>query len=407
MKTTIVWMTVLLIGLSNSAGFAQPSAVEYDVELATINSGYDGTTCWVHPRLGTIPGERPTVVLTMQKLLLKGSDIFYALNEMRTDDLGKTWSEPTEHKTLARRKSEAGLVSVICDFTPKWHAASGKLLGTGHVASYEGDHLAKNYERYTAYSVYNPKERSWKLWQTVEMPDDGRFYSSGAGCTQRVDLSNGDILLPIYTRVKETTQFTTTVMRCRFDGEKLAYVEHGNEMTVDVKRGMVEPSLAQFGGRFYLTIRNDEAGYITSSDDGLHFDTPKKWTFDVGEELGSYNTQQHWVTHSQGLFLVYTRRGADNDHVFRHRAPLFMAQVDPEKLQVIRATERVLVPERGARLGNFAVTNVNANETWVSVAEWMQRWGPDYVIPVDNELGADNSVFIAKIKWAEPNETAE
>ena len=398
-----LWLAFLVFGLLANSSFAQQNSVSYDVELSTISSGYDGTTCWVHPRLGTIPGETPKVVLTMQKLLLKGSDVFYALNEMRTDDLGKTWSGPTEHETLARRKSKAGLVSVICDFTPKWHAASGKLLGTGHVASYEGDHLAKNYERYTAYSVYDPELRSWALWKTVDMPNDGQFYSSGAGCTQRVDLPGGDILLPIYTRVKETTQFTTTVMRCRFDGETLRYVEHGNMMTVDVKRGMVEPSLTQFGGRFFLTIRNDEAGYITSSRDGLHFETPKKWTFYDGSELGSYNTQQHWVTHSKGLFLVYTRRGAENDHVFRHRAPLFIAQVDPEKLHVIRSTERVLVPERGARLGNFAVSDVNKNETWVSVAEWMQRKGPDYVIPVDNELGADNSVYVAKIKWHEPN----
>ncbi len=41
-----------------------------------------------------------------------------------------------------------------------------------------------------------------------------------------------------------------------------------------------------------------------------------------------------------GGFLVYTRRGADNDHVFRHRAPLFIAQVDPKRLDVIRASER-------------------------------------------------------------------
>ena len=113
-----------------------------------------------------------------------------------------------------------------------------------------------------------------------------------------------------------------------------------------------------------------------------------------GGELGSYNTQQHWVTHGDTLYLVYTRRGADNDHVFRHRGPLFIAEVDQENLQVIRGTERVLVPERGARLGNFA-----ANETWISVAEWMQRNGRDYVIPVDNAMGADNSVYIARLKW--------
>ena len=54
--------------------------------------------------------------------------------------------------------------------------------------------------------------------------------------------------------------------------------------------------------------------------------------------------------------MVYTRRGANNDHVFRHRAPLFIAQVDPEKLVVLRVTERVVLPERGVPLGNFGVS---------------------------------------------------
>ena len=174
-------------------------------------------------------------------------------------------------------------------------------------------------------------------------------------------------------------------------------------MTISVPRGLGEPSLACFRGRFYLTLRNDKAGYVTSGTDGLRFDKPRKWTFDDGKELGSYNTQQHWVTHSEGLFLVYTRRGAKNDHVFRHRAPLFIAQVDPDRLCVLRKTERILVPERGARLGNFGVTNVSDRETWVTVPEWMQTWGPNYVMPVNNKYGADNSVYIARIKWHRPN----
>ena len=208
-----------------------------------------------------------------------------------------------------------------------------------------------------------------------------------------------EVALEPYFMAKGEKCSTSTVMRCRFDGETLSYVEHGSEMTISVPRGFGEPSLAHFKGRFYLTLRNDKAGYVTSGTDGLHFDTPRKWTFDDGKELGSYNTQQHWVIHGDGLLLVYTRRGARNDHVFRHRAPLFIAQVDPDRLCVLRNTERVLVPERGARLGNFGVTKVSDKETWVTVVEWMQRWGPDYVIPVNNEHGADNSVFIARIKW--------
>ena len=62
------------------------------------------------------------------------------------------------------------------------------------------------------------------------------------------------------------------------------------------------------------------------------------------------NTQQHWLSHRDGLCLIYTRRGANNDHVIRNGAPLFIAGVDPERLRVLRATERVLIP--GARGGS-------------------------------------------------------
>ena len=78
----------------------------------------------------------PSVVLTLQKLLLAGSDVFYALNDLHTEDLGKTWSPTTEHAdTLGRRSEPDDVIVAACDFTPKWHAATGKLLGTGHTGS--------------------------------------------------------------------------------------------------------------------------------------------------------------------------------------------------------------------------------------------------------------------------------
>src|SRR5690606_33589465 len=96
------------------------------------------------------------------------------------------------------------------------------------------------------------------------------------------------------------------------------------------------------------------------------------------------------------LPTFYTRRGANNDHVFRHRAPLFMAQVDPQRLCVLRDTEQILVPERGARLGNFGVTDFNEHETWVTVSEWMQPKGVE-------KYGSDGSVYVARIKWNKKN----
>jgi len=366
-------------------------APPFGTRLEVIHSGFDRKTCWVHARAGAIPGDPPAVVLTMQKLLLSGSDVFYGLNEMRTDDLSKTWSGPTPHPSLARRK-DGDTPIAACDFTPKWHARSGKLLGTGQTVRYVRNRVMANRPRQIAYSVYDDAARSWAPWATVDLPDEPMFYSCGAGSTQRVDLPNGDILLPVYYKAKADKTYSTTVLRCRFDGRVLSYVEHGSELKLDVPRGFCEPSLARFAGRYFLTIRNDKAGYVARGDDGLHFPQPRLWRFDDGSLLGSYNTQQHWVVGPGGLFLVYTRKGANNDHVFRHRAPLFIAQVDPDRLCVLRATERVLVPERGARLGNFAVCEVSDAETWVTVTEWMQPVGCE-------KHGSDNSVYVARIVW--------
>lgn len=242
------------------------------------------------------------------------------------------------------------------------------------------------------------------------MPDEAdRFFSCGAGSAQRFDLENGDILLPIYfmprsEACKKDHRYRAAVARCRFDGTQLIYLEHGTELEAPDPRGMGEPSLTRFQGKFYLTLRNDVRGYVTRGEDGLHFEPPRPWRFDDGSELGNYNTQQHWVVHSEALFLVYTRRGLNNDHVFRHRAPLLIAEVDPDRLCVIRATERVLVPERGARLGNFAVTDVTPGETWVTVSEWMQTWGPNpFDYRVCQRYGSDNAIFAARIFWERPN----
>jgi hypothetical protein len=90
-------------------------------------------------------------------------------------------------------------------------------------------------------------------------------------------------------------------------------------------------------------MRADHSAFVARSDDGLRFELFIEWKFDDGQVLGSYNTQQHWLTHNDTLYLIYTRRGANNDHVMRHRAPLFIAEVDPVRLCVRRATERILV----------------------------------------------------------------
>jgi len=388
---------ILALGVAARAAELPDEPVRYRVQLDVISEGYDGKTCWFHPRAGAIPGATPAIVLTMQKFNLKHSDVFYPINSCESADLGKTWSPLVEHaQTLGRHPLRNQLEEGICDFTPKWHAASGKLLATGHTVFYSNDVLVLVRPRDTVWSVYKPKARTWTPWAKLAMPDEPRFSCAGAGSTQRVDLENGDILLPIYSKPITNKVYFSTVVRCRFDGKTLRYVEHGSELSVNVDRGLYEPSLARFKDRFYLTLRNDRAAYVATSPDGLHFEKPRKWTFNDGADLGSYNTQAHWITHSEGLFLVYTRRGANNDNVMRHRAPLFMARIDPQKLVVLRATERELVPNKGAQLGNFAIVDVNEDETWATTSEGMAPGNPA-------TYGSNGRVYAARIMWEKPN----
>ncbi len=376
--------------------FTAPEPLDYEVVADVVSSGYDGSMCWFHPRAGLVRGKKPQVVLTMQKWLVERSDVFYPLSHIRTADFGKTWTAPIEDmQTLGRRAEPEGMEVGVSDFTPKWHERSGKLLGTGHTVRYKDNRLAANAGRSTIWSVYDPARDQWTGWKALALPADSVFHSEGAGSTQRYDLPDGDILLPTYFRSKTSSLYSVAVLKCRFDGRELKYVERGNTLSYPTGRGYFEPSLTRFGNLFYMTIRNNDSAYVAVSRDGLHFAEPEKWKFDDGEDLGSYNTQQHWVKHSDGLFLVYTRRSELGANVPRHRAPLFIARVDPERLVVIRSTEKILVPNKGAQLGNFGVVNVGENETWVTTSEGMSKTAAGF--------GADNRLYVVRLKWNRPN----
>ena len=398
MKTAALGSAISLLDIP-LLGNARES--DYHIQLEVCAKLFDGTQCYTHPRAGIIPNAgkngAPRVVMTMNTLDLEGSDVFKGVYGLYTNDLGKTWSQPDRLKSLDPRfeiinGAPRPRPVALSDFWPKYHPGSKLLLGTGHTVVYTPDwKVTHPRPRHTSFSVYDPENNQWSAWEKLAMPGTEKFHDAGAGCTQRYDLEDGSILLPIYFRPPGKSSIVT-VLRCSFDGKSLKYLEHGSEHAVDDDtRGLHEPSITHLNGQYFLTIRNDLRGYVTRGD-GLRFEPIREWRFDDGKPLGNYNTQQHWVTHNDRLYLVYTRRGANNDHVFRHRAPLFMAQVDPERLVVIRETEQILVPERGARLGNFGVTQISPKETWVTVSEWMQPKGVE-------KYGSDGSVYVARILW--------
>ncbi len=394
----------LVTASQSNALHATEPAVNFQIQLDVALQELSPDFCWFHPRVASAPdlGDEgnPLVVLTLQKHL-GASDHYSGLYYMTSKDLGHTWTKPIPPQQLEWRTGEDGETIGVCDVTPSWHAQSKRILAIGTQLRYNeaGVQLLDKPRSYDAvYAVFDPKAGVWTPWQTLALPlgNDGQFHHVAPGCVQWLVQDDGSILLPLYYQGPQEGPYSSTVIHASFDGVTMKYVTHGNELHLSQVRGLVEPSLTRFQGRYYLTLRNDIRGYVTSSDDGLHFDAIKPWTFDDGTELGSYNTQQHWVTHNDGLFLSYTRRGADNDHIVRNRAPLFIARVDVDQMTVLRSTEKVLIPERGVMLGNFGVAAINEHESWVTDSEFMTDGK-------SHPRGADGSTFVARIKWSQPS----
>ena len=364
-----------------------------------LNPGY----CWFHPRAAAMPGYGkdggPAVIVTIQKHL-HADDHYSGLCYLRTDDLGKTWTGPAVIPELAWKKGENNETIAVCDVTPGWLSHSKKLLAIGIKLRYseKGEQLLdKPRSHECAYAVYDPQTDTCSSWKMLAMPHaDGKYFLVAPGCVQWLEKDDGTLLIPAYVRGPEGGTYTATVLHCSFDGEELKYLASGDDLTIPGGRGLYEPSLTKYGQKYFLTLRSDDAAYVSTSDDGLHFSTPQKWTFDNGEDLGSYNTQAHWLTHSDGLFLCYTRRGANNDHITRNRAPIFVAQVDPVTLQVIRRSESALLPERGVMLGNFGAAAITPDESWVTDSEYIVSDKPD-------PKGADGTTWLGRVKWSKPN----
>jgi len=396
----IIGLGVLALCGLGTLGAEEP--LPYRVTVDTpVNAPINGPAneFWFQARAGVVApfDQRQAVVMTLQLLNVKGQHMYHGLCSMLTIDMGRTWIGPTPQPGLDRRLSHVDDEEVPVDATPLWHRSTGKLILTG------GTFMLNEMQQRsvaaggssTIYAVYDTALNRWGDYKKLEMPPDPEFAYARAGCTQAVELPDGDLLLPIYYGGHGNAgNHKVTVLRCHFDGETLSYVSHGRPLVLKARRGLGEPSLVRFGDAYYLTLRAESGAYVATSTDGMNFGDLQPWTFDDGLPLETHDTQQHWVQHSDGLFLAYTRKTEDNDNVFRNRAPLFMARVDPATLKLERSTEQVLLPKVGnSEFGNFGVCTVDTNETWVTAG----RGGA--------KPGSPN-VYIARIHWGLPNRLA-
>ena len=164
-----------------------------------------------------------------------------------------------------------------------------------------------------------------------------------------------------------------------------------------VGRGYIEPSLTTLDGKYYVTLRaEDGRGYVAVSEDGLKWAPQVPWSWDDGTPLEMATTQQHWIIHSDALYLAYTRKHSSNAGVFRWRTPLFITLVDRTTMRLVRSTERIAVPMLPATGkakppygSNFHTTNISPDESVVTESLMHSNFS--------------TNVFACRIRWSKPN----
>ena len=295
------------------------------------------------------------------------------------------------------QKRDAGGGSELVPSLPwGWHHATGTGLAIGGAIRHRNGKLDDHVRHLAiACATYQPKRERFSTWTSLQIEVDGEPCPSVAPC-QKLELPTGDILVP-FSVIKDFDGWSSVrwvgTARCGYDGKALTIEETGNLVTHAVPRGFVEPSIAAFGDTFLLTLRaQDGHGHVATSADGLHWNQPMPWRWDDGTPIAMDQTMTKFLSHSDKLFLVYTRISSEGEQVFRYRAPLRLAEVDPSGPYLVRDTERIVFPSRGYPMGNFRVYTVSPKESWITVPEW-DRTGST----------TNCDILLCRVLWRTPN----
>ena len=374
-------------------------------ERNSMFPGHDGVFCKTNPDITFV--DKNVAFLSYTMLKMNGSDTFYDEFCVKSIDGGKTFLEPRLMRSF-KKKTPTGRETYFKKST-FYHKKQGKFICFLMKALYdENDVILRNntppnpsvHLGYPFY-VFRDNETGDYVGEPIELklPFKADCFSPFG---QPIEFDNGDVLMNFYGAKKGEGKYYAWSMILSFDGKTFTVKDYGERLTCKKGIGFSEASIATLNDKYYITLRGEEEGYLAVSKDGLNYDEPIVWKWDDGTILENYMTQQRWLRFKDGLYLAYTRKGANNDHVFRHRAPMFMARFDEDNLCLIKSTEVILVPELGARLGNFNITDVSDTESWLVTAEWMQTWPPEwYNYKICERYGSNNSIWVAKVKVIE------
>ena len=203
-------------------------------------------------------------------------------------------------------------------------------------------------------AIWSPENQCWSKRQVLELP--GITHGYRTACIQAVLLDEDKIILPIYFDTGKiidyygykSCRFASLSAIYQFKDNVFEFIAQSNWLEVHNNRGCIEPSLLRLpDGRYAMTMRaEDNNMYTACSCDALNWSELRPWKFDDQTPLKTDSTQQHWVRLNGKVLLAYTRDDGSNTHLMRFRTPIYIAEVNVDKAELIRSTERVLFPRQ-------------------------------------------------------------
>jgi hypothetical protein len=345
-----------------STGLGAPPFV---VSTQMVREGAPAGFRWTIPRVAAFGAEaaRPELLMTLSKLSTTGTDVYRGIAFTTSRDGGETWESLAELPYAARPLRE-GIMGMFGATVPVFHPQTGKVLLLGNCVGYTGYHtptVKLTGLRYPAYAIYDPAARKWSADYTVLDGEEDANTTSGIPWIQ----PDGTLLWPCNGG---------RVLRAAFDGEKVTILARSPQIQGLGKqpKNTGEYHLTKLGERFYLAMRCPDQNRIAVSADGQNFQPSVELRWDDDSLVPSTATQMRWIRQHDRLYLVYTRADPASQGIFRHRAPLWMAELDPTTLRLKKATEVIAVPISPGRddLGNFGTTFVNDDLSLVTTSEF-------------------------------------
>ncbi len=302
-------------------------------------------------------------------------------------DQAKSWSQLEVIPALATTDLGGGFSEGVADARPFYHEQTDTTIIIGCTSLY-GAHgnvdngLSESIENFRTVPVYSIRDSkgNFSCRKELSHPFFEDYKDWRVAATQISILPNGELIIPVYYLSDPIKPLASVItLKARYDGSDIVVEQVSKPFHSNVGRGIMEPSVINFDGLFYLTIRaEDGSGYVTTSTDGLNWQELSAWKFDDGQKLSTSTTQQHWVELDSKLYLVYTREDESNFDVMRWRAPLFIAEVDPKNKCIIKSSEQVALPlvrkhNIAYIMGNFHVSNTSKNSCIISDAPiWLE-----------------------------------